>query len=98
MEDQITDLRRRLAEAEARAVEEQHKSQQAEARAAEEQRRRGEEQQRRAQKSRPKHLVEYLEACHSFSCTLEVVTNATLTTQGETTKPAGQAFPQRIVP
>ncbi|RFU25118.1 hypothetical protein B7463_g11219, partial [Scytalidium lignicola] len=60
------------------------------------------EEQRRREvaeaKSQLKNLTEYLEACHDFSLTLEVVTDATLTTQGDTTKPAGRLFPQRIVP
>jgi hypothetical protein len=90
MEEQLAELRNKLAE-------EQRKSQQAEARAAEEQRRR-EAAEADAQQSRPKDLIEYLEACHRFSLTLEVVTDATLTTQGDTTKPAGRLFPQRIVP
>lgn len=81
--------------------EEQRKSKQAEARAAEEQRRREEEQRRREaaeEQSRPKALIEYLAACHGFSLALKVVTDATLTTQGDTTKPTGRPFPRRIVP
>lgn len=80
MEDQLAELRRKLAEAEARTAEEQRRRE-----AAEEQ-------------SRPKSLVEYLEACHGFSTALKVVTDATLTTQGDTTEPTGRPFPQRIVP
>ena len=80
MEEHLAELRHKLAEAEARAAEEQQRRQ-----AAEEQ-------------SRPKNLLEYLEACHGFSLALEVVTDATLTTQGDTTKPAGRLFPRRILP
>lgn len=100
-----------MAEAEARTAEEQRKSRQAEARASEEQRLREEEQRRReeeqrrreaaeadAQQAQPKALIEYLDACHSFSLALEVVTDATSTTQGDTTKPAGRPYPQRILP
>jgi hypothetical protein len=83
MEEQLAELRNKLAEAEARAAEEQRRREAAEA---------------DAQQSQPKDLIEYLEACHSFSLTLEVITDATLTTQGDTTKPAGRLFPQRIVP
>jgi len=67
MEDPLADLRNKLAEAESRAAEEQRRREAAEA---------------DARQSRPKDLLEYLEACHSFSLTLEVVTDATLTTQG----------------
>lgn len=110
MEEKLAKLRIKLAEAEAQATEEkrrreeeQHKPQRAEAQAAEEQRREEEQRQREAaeadaQPSRPNDLIEYLEACHSFSLTLEVVTNTTLTTRGDTTKPAGRPFPRRVVP
>ena len=94
--------------AEARVAEEEHKFRHAEGRAVEEQRRREEEQRRREEEqrrreaaeehSRPKSLIEYLQACHNFSLALEIITDATLTTQGDTTKPAGRPFPQRIVP
>jgi septal ring factor EnvC (AmiA/AmiB activator) len=80
MKEQLAELRSKLAEAEARATEEQRRREAAEA---------------DAQQSQPKNLIEYLEACHNFP--LDVVTNATLTTQGDTTKPAGRPFPQRIV-
>ena len=66
----------------------------AEVRAAEEQRR----CEAAKEQSRPNNLIEYLEACHSFSLALKVITDATLTTQGDTTKPAGRPFPQRIIP
>jgi uncharacterized protein YdaU (DUF1376 family) len=72
MEEQLAELRNKLAEAEARAAEEQRRR--------EEEQRRREAAEADAQQSRPKDLIEYLEACHSFSRTLEVVTDATLTT------------------
>jgi hypothetical protein len=97
MEEQLADLRKQLAE-------EQRKARQAELRASQEQRLREEEQRRReaaeadAQQAQPKALIEYLDACHSFSLALEVVTEATVTTQGDTTKPAGRRYPRRILP
>jgi hypothetical protein len=94
MEEQLANLRKQLAEAEARTAEEQRKARQAEARATEEQRRR----EAAEEQSRPKSLIEYLEACHGFSLALEIITDATLTTQGDATKPAGRPFPHRIVP
>jgi tRNA A-37 threonylcarbamoyl transferase component Bud32 len=90
MEEQLAELRNKLAEAEARATAEQRRR--------EEEQRRREAAEADAQQSRPKDLIGYLEACHSFSLTLEVVTDASLTTQGDTTVPAGRPFPQRIVP
>lgn len=104
MEEEIAELRRLLAESQERTANEQRRSAQAEARAAEEQRRREEEQRRReaaeadAEQSQPKNLVDFLKSCHSFSLALQAVTDETLTTQGDTTKPAGRLFPRRIVP
>ena len=104
-------MEERLAELQRLFEEEQLKSRQAEARAAkerrlreEEQRRREEEQRRReaaeadAQQSQPQSLIEFLEACHNLSLSLEVVTDASSTTQGDTTKPAGRPYPQHIRP
>jgi hypothetical protein len=61
----------------------------------EEERRRREEAEIRIQ---GQTLQEYLEACHSLSLLIQVVTDKSLTTQGDTTKPAGRLFPRRIVP
>ncbi|KFY96895.1 hypothetical protein V498_02406 [Pseudogymnoascus sp. VKM F-4517 (FW-2822)] len=108
MEQQLRELEKRFAaeqlkskEAEARAEEErrlreeeQQKSKQAEARAQEERRLR----EAAEAESQPKNLIEYLEACHSFSLALEVITNKSLSTRGDATVPAGRPFPQRIVP
>ncbi|OBT67062.1 hypothetical protein VE03_04400 [Pseudogymnoascus sp. 23342-1-I1] len=69
--------------------EEQLKSKKAEARAEEEQRLREEEQRRREAaeaESQPKNLIEYLETCHSFSLALKVITDKSLSTQGDTTR------------
>lgn len=90
MQDEIAELRKLLAESEGRAVEEK--------------RRREEEERRReiaeldALQSRPKNLIDFLRSCHDFSINLQVVTDKTLTTQGDTTRPFGRLFPQRIVP
>ncbi|KAI1357178.1 hypothetical protein F5Y08DRAFT_334047 [Xylaria arbuscula] len=63
----------------------------------EEQRRRKEEEERN-EKSRPQALPQYLEACHSLSLAIQVVTEKSLTTQGDTTNPTGRIYPRRIVP
>ncbi|OBT39281.1 hypothetical protein VE00_10595 [Pseudogymnoascus sp. WSF 3629] len=73
-------------------VELQRKFEEAKARADEEQRRR----EAAEAESQPKNLIEYLETCHSFSLALEVVTDKSLSTQGDTTVPTGRPFPQRI--
>jgi tRNA A-37 threonylcarbamoyl transferase component Bud32 len=43
-------------------------------------------------------LGQYLEACHSLDVSMVVVTDRSLTTQGDTTNPTGRIFPERIVP
>ena len=123
--DDIEALRRKLREAENRALEEQHRREEeqqrrkeAENRALEEQHRREEEQRRRKEAenraledqhrrqvaealttaSRPQNLQQYLETCHSLHLAVQVVTDRSLTTQGETTNPTGRIFPRRIIP
>jgi len=63
----------------------------------EEQRRR-EEAEDTAEASRPQTLQQYLEACHSLNLAIQVVTDRSLTTQGDTTNPTGRIFPRRIIP
>ncbi|KAF5136461.1 hypothetical protein E5D57_000223 [Metarhizium anisopliae] len=63
----------------------------------EEQRRR-EEVEELAKASLPLDLQQYLEACHSLDLAIDVVTDRSLTTQGETTNPTGRIFPRRIIP
>ena len=63
----------------------------------EEQRRR-EEAEQLAKQSQPQSLQQYLEACHSLNLAIQVVTDPSLTTQGDTTNPTGRIFPQRIIP
>lgn len=41
-------------------------------------------------------LDRYLETCHSLSLAIRVVTDRSLTTQGDTTNPVGRIYPQRI--
>jgi hypothetical protein len=94
-----------------RREEEQRRREEEQRRREEEQRRREEEQRRReeaegqalaaqelAKPSQPQTLQQYLEACHSLSLAIQVVTNRTLSTQGEPTKPAGRIYPRRIIP
>jgi hypothetical protein len=64
---------------------------------AEEQRRR-EEAEEVARASQPQTIEHYLEACHSLSQAIEVVTDRSLTTQGDTTNPVSRIYPQRIIP
>ncbi|KAJ9634891.1 hypothetical protein H2199_008755 [Coniosporium tulheliwenetii] len=64
----------------------------------EEEKRRRQEAEANAEQSQSKTLAQYLKACHDFPHAIEVVTDKTLTTQGDTTKPAGRLFPPRIVP
>jgi hypothetical protein len=95
--DDIEILRQALAE-------EQRLRKEAESRLPDEQRRRGEEQRRReeaeeiSRTSQPQTLEHYLEICHSLSLTIHVFADRSLTTQGDTTNPAGRFYPRRIVP
>ncbi|KAH0441700.1 serine threonine protein kinase [Colletotrichum camelliae] len=97
MEDEIAFLRQKLRE-------EQARREQAEDHVLDERRRREEEQRRREEAeeltktSQPQTLQKYLESCHSLSLAIQVVTDRTLTTQGDTTNPTGRVFPRRIVP
>ncbi|CAI0649780.1 unnamed protein product [Colletotrichum noveboracense] len=48
--------------------------------------------------SQPQTLQAYLEACHSLSLAIQIITDRSLTTQGDTTNPTGRIFPRRIIP
>ncbi|KAH7418838.1 hypothetical protein BKA64DRAFT_565249 [Cadophora sp. MPI-SDFR-AT-0126] len=56
------------------------------------------ELQRKLAEAEERAAEEQRRPCHGFSVALEVITDATLTTQGDTTRPSGRLFPQRIVP
>jgi hypothetical protein len=97
LRQQLEEERRRREEAEGWALDEQRQREEAEIRILEEQQRR-QQAEDIAEASQPQTLQEYLEACHSLSLLIQVVTDKSLTTQGDTTKPAGRLFPRRIVP
>ncbi|CVL09307.1 uncharacterized protein FMAN_15474 [Fusarium mangiferae] len=59
--------------------------------------RRREEAEERADASRPLTLQQYLETCHSLSLAVEIITDRSLTTQADTTKPTGRIYPRRII-
>ncbi|KAK0655611.1 hypothetical protein B0T16DRAFT_15030 [Cercophora newfieldiana] len=103
-DNEIARLRQALAEqqrlreaAERRASDEQRRREEEQRRREEEQRRR-EEAEEVAKTSRLQTLTSYLEACHALNLAIEVVTDRSLTTQGDTTNPAGRIYPRRIVP
>ncbi|KAK8924884.1 hypothetical protein H634G_06071 [Metarhizium anisopliae BRIP 53293] len=102
--DDIEALRRKLREAENRVLEEQHRREEDQRQWEEDQRQWEEEQHRRQvaealiAASQPQNLQQYLETCHSLHLAIKVVTDRSLTTQGETTNPTGLIFPQRIIP
>ncbi|KAM4067886.1 lipopolysaccharide kinase [Hirsutella rhossiliensis] len=81
--EEIEDLRRQLREEQRRREEEQ---------------RRREEAEELAASSRPQILTQYLDACHSLQLAIDVVTEKSLTTQGDTTNPTGRIYPRRITP
>ncbi|KAK3361655.1 hypothetical protein B0T24DRAFT_112663 [Lasiosphaeria ovina] len=97
MATELERLRKALAEAEDRASEQQRLREEAESRVVDEQRRR-EQAEEVAKSSQPLTLEPYLDACHSLSLAIDVVTDRSLTTQGDTTNPVGRIYPRRIVP
>ncbi|KAJ2906145.1 uncharacterized protein MKZ38_002860 [Zalerion maritima] len=64
----------------------------------EEEQRRREHTEDLAKESEPHTLQQYVEAYHSLSVTIRVVTDPSSITQGDITNPTGRSFPQRIVP
>ncbi|KPM34590.1 hypothetical protein AK830_g11979 [Neonectria ditissima] len=91
MEDlDIAQLRKQL-------LEEQRLRKAAESHFLDEQRRR-EEAEERASASQPLPLETYLETCHTLRLAIDVVTDCSLTTQGDTTDPTGRFYPRRIIP
>jgi len=100
-EAQVAEEQQRRKEAETRAAAEELKRIEEQHLRKEEQRRREEEQRRREEAEAitlPTTLEEFLQSCHEMSLTLKVVTDQSLTTQGDVTKPAGRLYPQRIIP
>ncbi|KAI1357175.1 hypothetical protein F5Y08DRAFT_245310, partial [Xylaria arbuscula] len=97
MDDEITRLRKLLEEEKSLRREEQRRREEEQRRREEEQRRR-EDAEKRAEDSRPQMLQQYLESCHLLSLAIQVVTDRSLTTQGDATNPTGRIYPRRIVP
>ncbi|KAL1850489.1 hypothetical protein Daus18300_012903 [Diaporthe australafricana] len=102
--DEVARLREALAKEQRRREEAESRASDAQCRREEEQHRREEEQRRRekaeevAKTSQPQTLSCYLEACHSLSLAMKVITDRSLTTQGDTTNPIGRIYPRQIVP
>ncbi|KAJ4353168.1 hypothetical protein N0V95_003597 [Ascochyta clinopodiicola] len=101
MAEELEKLRQQLREAEARASaeklqrkEEQRRREEAEAQVAEEQRRR----EKAEAVTVSSNLAEFLQGCHEMSRSINIVTDRSLTTQGDVTKPAGRLYPRRIIP
>ncbi|KAK4073571.1 hypothetical protein Purlil1_13013 [Purpureocillium lilacinum] len=95
--EEVAQLRRLLAESECRRVEADRQRQEAD-RQREEANRQREEAETLAAAARPQTVPDYLEACHQLSLAIDIVTDKSLTTQGEPTKPAGRKFPRQIIP
>ncbi|KAM0185932.1 hypothetical protein ACHAPI_011970 [Fusarium lateritium] len=104
LKEQLREQQRLRVAAESRALEEQqHREEEQrlreeEQRLREEEQRRREEAEQRASASLPSTLHQYLEICHYLDVSLKVVTDRSLTTQGETTNPTGRLYPRRIIP
>ncbi|CEJ91513.1 hypothetical protein VHEMI07216 [[Torrubiella] hemipterigena] len=87
---EVEELRRLIAVAEARVEAEQHLR--------EEEQRRREAAEELARESLPQTLEQYLEATHQLDLSIQVVTDPSSTTKGDTTNPTSRIFPRRIVP
>ncbi|KAK3363862.1 hypothetical protein B0T25DRAFT_492773 [Lasiosphaeria hispida] len=87
-------LRQALAESERRNVEYERRVKEAERRALDERRRR----EAAEKMMEPQTLAPYLDACHTFSLAIKVVTDHSLTTRGNTTDPTGRFYPRQIIP
>ena len=108
MEAQLKLLRKQLGEeqqqrakAEARALEERRQREEEQRRREEEQRRREEEQRRREiaeALTKPNDLSTFLLKCHDLSLAIDIVTDPTQTTKGDTSKATRRYYPSRIVP
>jgi hypothetical protein len=85
--DDIEELRRLLQEERRRREEEQRRREEAEIRAREAE-----------ELIQQQTLQQYLEGCHSLDLAIDVVTDPSSTTQGDTTNPTGRIFPRRIIP
>ncbi|EQL01174.1 hypothetical protein G6O67_000997 [Ophiocordyceps sinensis] len=106
--DELEQLKRQLREEQRQRQEDQRQLREEQRKRQEDQRQLREDQrQLREEKrlreaaeeiSRPKTLVQYLEACHSLQLNVEVVTKTSQTTKGITTDPTGRIYPKRIVP
>ncbi|KAJ9488434.1 hypothetical protein VN97_g4848 [Penicillium thymicola] len=95
MEETIAELRRQLEE-ERHAREEEKRAREEAERREEEERQAREEAERRVQNNT---LFRLLDRCHiSLSQAIRVETDATLTTQGDTTNPVNRLYPKRITP
>ncbi|KAK3312513.1 hypothetical protein B0H66DRAFT_578616 [Apodospora peruviana] len=91
MDDELARLREAL-----RRREDEQRRREDEQRRREDEQRRREEAEEVARASQPQPLERYLETCHSLSLAIRVVTDRSLTTQGDTTNPVGRIYPQRI--
>ncbi|PWI65461.1 hypothetical protein PCL_07062 [Purpureocillium lilacinum] len=96
-EDEATRLLRLLEEAKTQLSQERQRREEAD-RQREEANRQRENAEAAASAARPQTVPDYLAACHQLSLGIDIVTDKSLTTQGEPTKPAGRKFPQQIIP
>ncbi|KAJ2971135.1 hypothetical protein NUW58_g9502 [Xylaria curta] len=97
-EQRLRKEEQRLRKEEQRRRNEAEKATEEEQRLRKEEQRRRDEAEKRAETSQPLSLRQYLEACHSLSLAIQVVTDRSLTTQGDTTNPTGRIYPRRIIP
>jgi hypothetical protein len=91
---QIEEEQRQREEAESRALEEQRQREKAENRALEIQHQLEESKEI----TRPQTLKQYLEACHSLSLAIQVVTKSSFVTRGNAADPTGRIYPRQIIP
>ncbi|KAL1873631.1 hypothetical protein Plec18167_006148 [Paecilomyces lecythidis] len=89
------DEERRLREQEQRLREQEQHDRQQERRLREREQRHREQAERQLERS---NLLGLLEGCHELSLAIKIETDATLTTQGDTSNPVNRKRPERLVP
>ncbi|RSL57378.1 hypothetical protein CEP54_008319 [Fusarium duplospermum] len=95
--ESIEDLRRQIEDLRRQREEERRQLEEAESRARQNEQL-AKQNEQLAIASRLQTVQQYLEACHALDISARVITDASSTTQGNTTEPVGRIFPRRIVP
>ena len=96
---QEAERRAQQAEKDKKQAEEDKKQAEEDKKQAEQREKQAKEGEKQAKEGdRRTTLEEHLKACHELSKSIQIETDATLTTQGDTTDPYHRKYPKRIIP